>query len=860
VVCGWSVFAVSQRALQHTVQEEMSTVAMLAAQRLNADAHAAMNDPAQLNTPAYERVVGPLREMVRAAPHIKYIYTVRSSPEGVRFVIDAAEPIDGDGDGVIDQAGLNELYPDPDPAMRRALAEGVVAVCEEPYTDKWGTFVSAYAPVRRADGTLECVVGVDADAKDFIARLAGVRGAAVRSGVTAGLASVGLGFGVWMTQRARRRAVSALRDARATLQTFVSHAPAAVAMFDREMRYVAHSERWRTDYGLTGRDIVGRSHYEIFPEVPDRWKAIHRRCLAGEVVRCEEDPFDRADGTRQWLRWEVRPWHTQAGEPGGIMMFTEEITARRQAQERLAASERQLNSIFGAVADGIVLQESTGAIVECNPEAERILGLTRDQMLGRSSPDPRWRAVRADGSVFPGEEHPAMRTLRTGRAIRAEVMGVHRPDGALRWISVNTEPIFGEGACVTHVVTSFADVTEARAAADVLRDAKDAAESASRAKSEFLANMSHEIRTPMTAILGFAELLRDGTHAPGDVSQAARTILRNGEHLLTIINDILDLSKIEAGKMTVEMQPTDPAAGVAEVESLLRVRAEGKGIALSHRFETPVPRTFACDPVRLRQILMNLVGNAVKFTETGGVEVVTSFDPVAGVLRFEVRDTGVGMTPEQVSRLFGAFEQADNSTTRRFGGTGLGLRISKRLAEMLGGDIDVSSRAGKGSVFCVTLPASAEAGLHSPRGVAPAAERPRDGRSGGTGALAGMRVLLAEDGPDNQRLISFHLRRAGAEVSVVENGARALERAANGVFNLVLMDMQMPEMDGYEATRALRARGVRTPVIALTANAMAGDADRCLSAGCDGYATKPIDSAALIALCATWGRAHAHAA
>ena len=378
----------------------------------------------------------------------------------------------------------------------------------------------------------------------------------------------------------------------------------------------------------------------------------------------------------------------------------------------------------------------------------------------------------------------------------------------------------------------------------------EAAEAATQAKSEFLANMSHEIRTPMTAILGYSDVLLGELEQESSRS-AVYTIKRNGEHLLNVINDILDLSKIEAGKLAVEQISCSPVQVVAEVASLMRVRAQAKNLPLDIEYAGSIPESIHCDPIRLRQILINLIGNAIKFTETGRVRVLTRLIQSSdrpSWLQFDVIDTGIGMTQEQVLRLFKPFMQADSSTSRKFGGTGLGLSISKRLAKLLGGDILVSSTPGKGSTFSVTVetgPLDDVQMLENP------AEAMAEGRrepkpNAVTDVKLDCRILLAEDGPDNQRLISFVLKKAGAQVTVAENGQEALEQVlaakdAGRPFEVVLMDMQMPVMDGYTATQELRQAGYDGPIIALTANAMLGDDEKCREVGCDDYLTKPID-------------------
>lgn len=396
-----------------------------------------------------------------------------------------------------------------------------------------------------------------------------------------------------------------------------------------------------------------------------------------------------------------------------------------------------------------------------------------------------------------------------------------------------------------------------------LHEAVERAEAANRSKSEFLANMSHEIRTPMTAILGFAEALEDAGLSDAERTTMVQTIQRNGRHLLEIINDILDLSKIEAGRMEAEIIICEVEPLFREVVDLMRVRADARNLPLKLNRLGQIPGFIRTDPTRLRQILINLIGNAIKFTMTGEVRIELAYEPDTpgnapgndGYLFADIVDSGIGMTTAQLDRLFCAFSQADSSTTRRFGGTGLGLTISRRLATMLGGSIEVTSEPGRGSRFRLRVATGPLAGIqmlaveHSPIVAAPPLQESSERNT--PQPLAGKSLLLAEDGPDNQRLISFILRKAGYHVDIVETGVAAVREAlaadASGrPYSCILMDMQMPEMDGYDATRTLRDRGYRHGIIALTAHAMSGDRERCLSAGCNEYATKPIDRAKLL--------------
>ncbi len=394
-----------------------------------------------------------------------------------------------------------------------------------------------------------------------------------------------------------------------------------------------------------------------------------------------------------------------------------------------------------------------------------------------------------------------------------------------------------------------------------LRKAKRRAEAAARAKTQFLANMSHEIRTPLTAIVGYTDLMLEDADIP-DLPDVCRehleTIRRNGQHLLRILNDILDVSKIEAGRVDAERIHVSRREIIDDVVAVMRQASAEKGIGFDIHYTGEVPVTIQTDPTRLRQALMNLVGNAIKFTEQGGVRLAIEFHdtPDTGpVLQFAVSDTGVGLSPAACERIFDAFSQADASTTREFGGTGLGLTICKQLAALLGGDVIVESIEGHGSTFTLTIDAGpiASTCLVDPENEVTEAEPVveedpttatflklirESGRPG--------RILLVEDGEDNRKLISLTLQRGGLEVECAENGAIGVEAALralreNDPFDVILMDMQMPVLDGYGAAARLREEGYDGPIVALTAHAMRGDREKCIAAGCDDFATKPIN-------------------
>ncbi len=650
---------------------------------------------------------------------------------------------------------------------------------------------------------------------------------------------------------------------RSRLATFIEHAPAAVAMFDNEMRYIAVSNRWKADFKLGGAEVLGISYYDVFPELPVRWKEAHARCLAGAVERCEDDPW-RPPGWHydQHLRWEVRPWYEPDGQVGGLVMFTQDISdqvrvmrelERRGAQ--LAESEKRFRTLVEGT-EVIVWEYDAerSAFTYVSPQASRLGYPLEEWLTPKFWETHLHEADRSAALAFCRSEIEAKRHHRFQYRMIAS-------DGRVVWID-DFASVEESARCTPLLRGVLVDITERKTVEETMHQARVAADAANHAKSEFLANMSHEIRTPLTAILGYADLLRDDgdmSRAPARRVQTIDTIRNAGHHLLTIINDILDISKIEAGQMTLERVETPIVRIMTEVESLVRARANEKGIALSLRLITPLPDRISSDPTRLRQILMNLAGNAVKFTSTGHVTIRAKAEGPNenGRLIIEVEDTGTGMSAEQAERLFKPFSQADSTVTRQHGGTGLGLSISRRLARLMDGEVSlVHTKQGEGSCFRIELPLVALPGAVMVSGLDVVSTQSAAPLAGPVSSLRG-RIVLAEDGPDNQRLISYHLKRAGAVVDIAENGAIALEMirradAAGTRYDLLVSDMQMPEMDGYTLARTLRAEGNAIAIVALTAHAMAEDHAKCLGAGCDAYATKPIDKSSLLEICARW--------
>jgi PAS domain S-box-containing protein len=506
----------------------------------------------------------------------------------------------------------------------------------------------------------------------------------------------------------------------------------------------------------------------------------------------------------------------------------------------------RVRTAFDTLAEGLMVLDPRGHIVLANRAFADVLGIDPEELIGRDAARLGWTQPLEEGRV--AVNWPTL--VSNGQPHRNVLMYLDDAQGRRRSFMVNGSPVPGAGGKPAGMLVSLDDVTALEEKEIQLRMARDAAESANRAKSEFLANMSHEIRTPMNAILGFAELLRRGWHTDArDAQRHLDTILGSGKHLLALINDILDLSKVEAGRLEIERVPCAVHEVVNEVVAIMRVRADEKRIALDVSYPEPLPATMQTDPSRLRQIVTNLVGNALKFTSQGGVTVSVRMvhDGVAPRVAIDVRDSGIGIAPGKLEAIFEPFVQAEASTTRQYGGTGLGLAISRRFARALGGDITASSEPGRGSSFHVRLDAGPLEGIAwlAPQALA-RAQTARVADSGRRWAFDGQRVLVVDDGRENRELVRVVLEGAGLQVIEAENGAVALERVAAEQPALVLMDMQMPVMDGLSATRHLRDGGCALPVLALTANAMKGFEKELDASGFSGFLTKPVDIDALL--------------
>ena len=648
----------------------------------------------------------------------------------------------------------------------------------------------------------------------------------------------------------------------------------AVVITDAERRVTWVNGGFTRLTGYSLEEVLGRNPGELLQCAntdPATVEALRNALRVGTSARCEI--LNRGkDGAEYWLDLSIEPLHDR-GHLAGFIAIKAEITEQVRTREALEMQSQIASTAYLELHRATQLLEEAQAVARLGSWSVDLgtgqIEWTREIYLlhGR---DPRagvpsYAEILTD--VIPADAvrlDEAVQQASSAGAPYTMVLRTARGANGVRYVRAEGRAIRDNAGTVIRLFGTTMDVTAAIEREEALLQAQERAEAASQSKSEFLANMSHEIRTPLTAILGYTDLLRDEAirqGAPDEQLQSMGTIRRAGEHLLAVLNDILDLSKIEAGRMAIERIETDLPRVLFDVDSLMRSRAAQKGVQLQTRLLTPIPERVFSDPTRLRQILMNLVGNAAKFTSHGLIDIQVELTTLDGApaVRIAVVDTGPGMTPEQATTLFQPFVQADTSVTRRHGGSGLGLTICRRLASLMGGEVQlVQTTPGEGSTFALTLPLQAVNGARDVTDLQACVNTPSALKETGVYAVAlHGRILLAEDGEDNQRLISHHLRKAGAYVVVAEHGRRALELileadARGAPFGLLVTDMQMPEMDGYTLARTLRAQQHPIPIVALTAHAMADDRQRCLDAGCDDYASKPVDRGALIATCARW--------
>lgn len=603
--------------------------------------------------------------------------------------------------------------------------------------------------------------------------------------------------------------------------------------------------------GYTREECTGR-HLSFFERETDneqiRVAEMFATVVAGSDVRATLKHY-RKNNEPFWIDLLLSPMMDSSGDVTHILGIHKDISDQVRARVRSEIEFNQAKLILDSVGEGIYGVDANGTTTFFNAAAEAITGWTAEEMIGRSAHSLIHHS-HPDGTPFPVQDCPIYKAIRDGFVHRSDKEVFWRKDGTSIPVEYTSAPLMPNEA-PAGVVVLFQDISD--------RKRREFAESqANQAKTDFLSNMSHEIRTPMNGVLGTVQLLLS-TELTNEQRRYAEIAQSSGSMLLALIDSILDLSKIEAGKTVIEKLNFDLTRTLDDVVGLWRIQCDLKGLEFTLRVEDAVPLGLCGDPGRLRQVLNNLISNAIKFTEQGGVTLhvdVASLERGSVTLRFSLCDTGIGMRPDQTKGLFQPFVQADSSTTRKYGGTGLGLAICKRLVELMNGEIGVISEEGKGSEFWFTV----VLGVGS--------ERPPQRQSvteeliqrhlpadQATLVRPRKRILLAEDNATNQLVALAQLEKLGYNADAVRNGVEAVEAARTGTYDVILMDCEMPVMDGYEATRRIRKLPVqKIPIIALTAHAMTGHREACLAAGMDFHLSKPLDMQRLARTLQTWCR------
>jgi len=651
----------------------------------------------------------------------------------------------------------------------------------------------------------------------------------------------------------RHRAAKALkasearaRAANVVLGQIVDAAPVAVVMTDRKLRVLQSSFKWRKDMKAGDGPIEGRSVFDFFTGLREQRGEFFERALAGETIRARRLRLTLHDGSQLWVRVETTPWRNKSGRIGGLLLMTHDIT---DMVEALEASRRSEQSLKLALEIGQLEmweldhrdRRANSAGVAVVPAGDRgYEDLARDIWYGVHPAD------------LPAAKAAWERYERLGErfGVTFRMMQV---DGPHVWVQSAAELVRDEDGRVERTIGVLRNIDKEKRAEIALAKAKEAAEAANRAKSEFLANMSHEIRTPLNGVMGVASALAR-TMLDANQREMVGLIESSAKTLEALLSDVLDLARVESGRLELANEPFELTRCIADVSALFHPSAEAKNLDLVVEPAPDIEGVFLGDAARVRQVLSNLVSNALKFTPAGEVRIgVSALRTPQGVeAKIWVKDTGIGFDAETKARLFGRFEQADGSITRRYGGTGLGLAISRSLAERMGGALDASAEPGQGAVFTLTLPLARAVAQPSHETTVSHVEPAQPDRGP-------LKVLLAEDHPINRRVVQLILEAAGVDLTCVENGAEAVEAWERADFDLVLMDMQMPVMDGITAIAEIRARErrsgrPRTEIHALTANAMPDHARATLAAGADGHLTKPISADALFGVVESAGR------
>ncbi len=643
------------------------------------------------------------------------------------------------------------------------------------------------------------------------------------------------------------------------LQKFAFDQHAIVSIADKSGKILYVNPKFCEISGYTLDELVGQDHrllnsgYHPNAFFREMWATIsHNKSWHNDVCNRTKT------GEIYWVHSTVVPFIDADGNIDRYISIRTDITEQKEMEVAAIKAEEWQKTILNSLGDGVYTLNKNGCVTYLNAEAERMLGWKFAELNGKNIHEI-IHYHRADGTHLVAEECPILLSMLDNKIYRSNDEVFFHKDGSCIQVSMVGAPLLEDEQLIGSVAC-FRDISSQKMIQEQLTHAKDAAEQASRLKSDFLSTMSHEIRTPMNGIIGMTDLLLD-TQLDEEQLEFATIVKNSSNALLEIINDILDLSKIEAGQLEIEHIPFSLHQVLEDSTNMISTRAHEKSLALISYIDPQIPSRLLGDPMRLRQILLNFLSNAVKFTATGTVRVnaiLLKQTNSTAWIRFEISDNGIGISSEARQRLFQPFSQADSSTTRKYGGTGLGLSICKNLAELMSGKIGVNSVLNEGSTFWMELPLDIAAQMPNFDAVPGTKHGNVIHRAVNILAPAHQfHLLLVEDNGVNQKIAIRLLAKMGCAVDVANNGQEAVDILTTKSYDLVLMDCQMPVMDGFETTRAVRKCEMetsknRTPIIAMTANAMQGDKARCLDAGMDDYVSKPINTTLLQAVLKKW--------
>lgn len=910
--------------------------------------------PGDTDKSQYIDIKNKLKAIVRVNSNARFAYICTRQNGKLYFIADS-EPEDSK-----DYSPPGQEYSEVNIAFHQPFKDGKPIVTDI-YTDRWGSWRSAVIPIKEDNtGKTVAVFAMDFAASNWnksqLYEMA-------ESSLLIVLLSLALLFLFKFTARnkslqleisERKLAEYALRDSEANMRYIVKHDPNAIAMYDNKLHYLAVSDRYLRDYDVKEENIIGKHHYEVFPEMPQKWKDVHQRCLAGEIEHNNDDYFERPDGSITYNSWECRPWRRTNGEIGGIITYTEVTTDRKKAQIALTNSETRYRRLFESSKDGmIILDAETGKILDANPFLTQLFGISKEQIIEKAiweieyfkdiTPDcnnflelsqneyvfyhdlslrtsdgrqinvefvsnlysmDNQKVIQCNIRDFTNRKKTEKQVILLSRAIEQspatvvitdkhgdieytnpkftqvsgftfeEVKGQNprlgqtgaqsrefyknlwntilagkdwhgefhnrKKSGESYWESATISSIVNDRGDISHFVAVKEDITEKKKMLEDLIRAKDKAEESDRLKSAFLANMSHEIRTPMNGILGFAGLLKEPKLTGEEQQEYISIIEQSGARMLNIINDIVEISKIESGVMEVNPKELDVNKKLEYIYTFFKPEVEKKGMKLSIKNTLPAGEAIVkTDREKLYAILINLVKNAIKYSDQGPIEL--GYTKKDKYFEFFVKDHGIGIPIDRQEVVFNRFVQADMGDKRAFEGAGLGLSISKAYVEMLGGKIWVISEEGKGSVFYFTIPS------HQPEvnNVSQSGVSPEEADSN----INHLKILIAEDDKLSAKLLTKLVSIYSGEVLFVTTGVEAVRACQdNPDIDLVLMDINMPEMNGYEATRQIRQFNRDVVIIAQSAYALSHDREEALAAGCSEFISKPINKDKLIGL------------